>query len=231
MDKKTTHLRKHQNIAYGLGIVLGLLGIGLLFLPAYDKLHASGVMNTGHDSVHCDSCHRDALGTARQQIQANLHHFLGQRENPADFGHQTVSNQNCLVCHERPNDRHPVYRFLEPRFSKAREALHPERCIACHTEHKGQRVTLSEMGYCVNCHKKTTLRKDPLDVPHDQLIALKRWESCLGCHDFHGNHRMKTAKTVQQMIAPEKIRDYFQGGASPYGEALHYTAKKEVDND
>ncbi|MGZ8189614.1 MAG: cytochrome c3 family protein [Methylococcaceae bacterium] len=231
MDKKTTRLRKQQNLAYVLGAVLGLLSVGLLLLPSYDKLHARGVMNTGHDNVHCDSCHQDAPGSSRQQIQANLHYFLGQRNVPADFGHQAVSNENCLHCHERPNDRHPVYRFLEPRFSKAREALHPERCISCHTEHKGQRVKLPEIGYCVNCHRKTRLRKDPLDVPHVRLITLKRWESCLGCHDFHGNHIMKTAKTVEQIISPEKIRDYFQGGASPYGDDLHYTAKKEVNDE
>ena len=143
-----------------------------------------------------------------------------------DFGHQVVTNENCLACHERPNDRHPVYRFLEPRFLKAREALSPQFCVSCHAEHKGQRVTRTEIDYCVNCHKKTRLRKDPLDVSHERLIALKRWESCLGCHDFHGNHMMKTAKTVEAIIPAEKIRAYFQGGASPYGTERRYKAKK-----
>jgi len=48
-----------------------------------------------------------------------------------------------------------------------------------------------------------------------------------GCHDFHGNHIMKTKKTVEQIIPAEKIRAYFQGGASPYGDDRHYKAKKE----
>lgn len=231
MDKKTAHPRKQQHLAYKLGVILGLLCLSLLLLPAYEELHASGTMNTGHDTVHCDACHQNADGSARQQIQANLRYFLGQRDVPADFGHQAVNNGNCLHCHDRPNDRHPVYRFFEPRFSKAREALHPEQCVSCHTEHKGQRVTQSDIGYCVNCHKKTKLRKDPLDVPHDQLIALKRWDSCLGCHDFHGNHIMKTATTVEQIIPPKKIRHYFQGGVSPYGDQLHYQAKKELNDE
>lgn len=230
MDKGTA-TRKRQQPGYKLGMMMGLLALAVLLLPADDRLHARGPMNTGHDTLKCVSCHQAAPGTLRQQIQANLRYLLGQREHSADFGHQAVQNENCLACHERPNDRHPVYRFLEPRFLKARENLGPQRCVSCHAEHQGQRVTRAEIGYCVNCHKKTRVRKDPLDVPHDRLIALKRWESCLGCHDFHGNHIMKTGRKVEQMIPADKILAYFQGGASPYGNERHYKAKKEPNDD
>lgn len=223
--------RKPQHLAYKLGIMIGLISLAVLLLPVYDKFHVRGPMNSGHDTLKCVSCHQDAPGSLRQQIQANLRYAFGQRERLADFGHQAVTNESCLDCHERPNDRHPVYRFLEPRFLKARENLSPQLCVSCHTEHKGRRVTRAELGYCVNCHKKTKLRKDPLDVPHDRLIALNRWESCLGCHDFHGNHLMKTPKAVEQIIPSEKIHAYFQGGASPYGDDRHYKAKKEVNHD
>lgn len=148
-----------------------------------------------------------------------------------DFGRQDVSNENCLNCHERPNDRHPVYRFLEPRFVKAREDLSPHLCVSCHTEHKGQRVTLSDIGYCASCHQDTKIKKDPLDVPHDQLIARNEWESCLGCHDFHGNHQMVPTNKVEQIIAAEKIHTYFQGGPSPYGNDRYHKAKTEVNHD
>lgn len=230
MNKNIT-TRKRQYLAYKLGIMIGLLALAVLLLPAYDTYHVRGPMNSGHDTLKCESCHQGAPGSLRQQIQANLRYALGLRERLADFGHQAVTNENCLACHERPNDRHPVYRFLEPRFLKAREALSPHFCVSCHSEHKGRRVTRAETGYCVNCHKKTKLRKDPLDVPHDRLIALNRWESCLGCHDFHGNHIMKTKKTVEAIIPAGKIRAYFQGGPSPYGDERRYKAKKEVNND
>lgn len=223
--------RKSQQQAYRLGIILGLLGLAVLLLPAYDHQHAHGPMNSGHDTLKCVSCHQDAPGGLRQQIQANLRYAFGQRERLADFGYQAVTNENCLGCHERPNDRHPVYRFLEPRFLKARETLRPQLCVSCHTEHKGKRVTRAEIGYCVNCHKLTKLRKDPLDVPHDRLIALNLWDSCLGCHDFHGNHIMKTKKTVEKIIPAEKVHAYFQCGASPYGDDRYYMAKKEVNHD
>lgn len=230
MDKYTA-ARKPQYLAFKLGIIVSLVGLSMLLLPVYDKFHSRGPMNSGHEQLKCESCHQNAPGSLRQQIQANLRYTLGLREHLADFSHQDVSNENCLGCHERPNDRHPVYRFLEPRFLKARANLSPQFCVSCHTEHKGQRVTRTEIDYCVNCHEKTRLRKDPLDVPHDRLIALKRWDSCLGCHDFHGNHIMKTKKTVEQVIPAEKIRAYFQGGLSPYGDERHYKAKKEVNHD
>ena len=223
--------RKRQHRAYLIGVCLGLVGMTLLFLPDYDRFHVPGPMNTGHEKVKCDSCHQEAPGTARQQIQANLQFVLARRERPADFGYRAVGNDNCLHCHQRPNDRHPVYRFLEPRFLKARENLSPELCVTCHAEHKGQRVTLAEIGYCSQCHKKTKLRKDPLDVAHDKLIVLQRWDSCLGCHDFHGNHIRQTPTKIDQIIPSEKIVTYFKGGASPYGDRRHYQAKKEAGNE
>lgn len=226
-----TKPRKRQHRAFAIGGSVGLISLMLLFLPGYEQFHVRGPMNAGHEKVQCASCHQEAPGTLRQQIQANLQFILARRGRPADFGHKAVGNENCLHCHERPNDRHPVYRFLEPRFVKAREHISPERCVSCHAEHNGRRVTLEEIGYCSNCHKKTKLRKDPLDVPHDKLIVLKRWDSCLGCHDFHGNHIRQTPTKVEQIMPPEKIVAYFNGGASPYGKQRHYKAKKEVEND
>lgn len=196
-------------------------------LPAGEWFHAKGPMNTGHGKLACATCHKNAPGSFRQQIQANLRHALGWREVPAFFGRLPVSNADCMACHERPNDRHPVYRFLEPRFSRARETLRPHQCVSCHAEHHGKRVTLGEIGYCVNCHKDTRLKKDPIDVPHADLIARKQWDSCLGCHDFHGNHIMQTEKSVDKRTSTKRIRAYFDGGSSPYGTNLHYKAKQD----
>jgi len=220
--------RKRQNLAYGVGLSLGLFALMVLGLPIEEKLHARGPMNTGHESIACDGCHRPAPGSLRQQLQAEVRYVLGWRARAADFGRKAVDNAACLACHERPNDRHPVYRFLEPRFLKARQAIAPQNCLSCHAEHSGRRVTQQDIGYCVNCHKETKLRKDPLDVPHDRLIALKQWESCLGCHDFHGNHIYKVPDEAERIVPPARIRAYFAGGPSPYGDARHYKAKKEV---
>ena len=54
MNTSTT-TRKPQHLAYKLGIMIGLLGLAVLLLPAYDKFHACGPMNSGHDTLKCES--------------------------------------------------------------------------------------------------------------------------------------------------------------------------------
>ncbi|MBZ0170170.1 hypothetical protein MELA_02430 [Candidatus Methylomirabilis lanthanidiphila] len=219
--------RTWQNRAYLVGLCVGLGITAFTVLRIGEWFHAKGPMNTGHSKLGCAACHKNAPGSFRQQIQANLRHAFGRRAVPAFFGRLPVGNADCMACHERPNDRHPVYRFFEPRFSQARETLRPHQCVSCHAEHKGRRVTLTAIDYCVNCHKDTRLKKDPIDVPHADLIARKQWDSCLGCHDFHGNHIMQIEKSVEKRTPPEKIRAYFDGGSSPYGTNLHYKAKQD----
>lgn len=224
-------LRRRHNVAYAAGITFGLLALGWLLLPASETLLAHGPMNTGHEGFRCESCHEPAPGTLRQQLQANVRHLVGLRATAADFGRRDVGNEVCIDCHERPDDRHPVYRFLEPRFAQARRDLAPQRCESCHHEHSGERVTLTDIAYCRSCHGETRLKRDPLDVSHADLIAARRWETCLGCHDFHGNHVMKTAERLEDAIAPEVIRTYFAGGASPYGRERRHPARKESAHD
>lgn len=219
--------RRRQNLGYAAGLAAALLAVAVLLLPGNENLHAHGPMNTGHEDLDCDACHEPAPGTQRQQIQANLRYLLGLRATPADFGRADVGKDVCLDCHDRPDDRHPVYRFLEPRFAEARRDLGPQSCLSCHLEHGGGRVTVGDVGFCVACHEDTRLRNDPLDVPHERLIAEDRWETCLGCHDFHGNHVMQTAKRVGQAFPPERIRAYFAGGPSPYGDQLLREARSE----
>jgi hypothetical protein len=66
-----------------------------------------------------------------------------------------------------------------------------------------------------------------VDVSHERLIARDRWETCLGCHDFHGNHVMTTATTVKGVISSARLRAYFDGGPSPFGEVRRHKARKE----
>jgi hypothetical protein len=58
---------------------------------------------------------------------------------------------------------------------------------------------------------------DPLDIPHTTLIGNERWETCLGCHDFHGNHERNVPEIMSQMLTEEQIQRYLDGGKSPYG--------------
>lgn len=215
-----------------VGSVIGSLLAGLTLLglcwPGNEHWSAAGPMNTGHAALPCASCHRPSPGTVRQQLQANARFALGIRRAPVDFGERGVESSDCLACHERPFDRHPVSRFIEPRFSRARAAVDVQRCDGCHREHSGARVT-SEVNVCRHCHGDLKLRLDPLDTSHEDLVREERFSTCLGCHDFHGNHVMSPAKRMSEAVPLPQIGAYLRGGASPYPSHLRKPAKQERD--
>lgn len=214
--------RKWGRLA-GLGAGLG--AVVLLNLPGAEQLHAPGPMNTGHGELACEDCHVPAPGSLRQQFQAQVRFLLGMRAEPAIIGFLPVGNEDCLDCHRRARDRHPVFRFFEPRYTEARRILRPQHCTSCHQEHQGRRVTRSP-DFCRICHGKLTLKRDPLDIPHARLVRDKRWRSCLRCHDFHGNHRMRVAQRLSDAIPEERISRYFAGAASPYSRDKYDSARK-----
>jgi hypothetical protein len=165
----------------------------------------------------------------RQQLQTIAAHWLDRlpRHVDIDLGYRAVTNDACQSCHVRPDDRHPVFRFLEPRFAEARAAIHPEQCASCHREHAGARVTVADGTYCRQCHSDLDVENDPLDVPHRMLVQTQQWQSCLGCHDYHGNHALKPPTRLRNAIAADAIRAYLRGGASPYPPTLvHAEVKK-----
>jgi hypothetical protein len=146
------------------------------------------------------------------------------RSVDATFGHMPVGNDQCTGCHARDQDAHPVHRFLEPRFSEARAVLGADSCVSCHREHKGARVTMA-VEACATCHQTLDLKRDPLDVPHKELVARKEWTSCLGCHDFHGNHKRETQTRLVDAYSKAAIIEYLAGGPSPYGRDFKFPAK------
>ena len=176
--------------------------------------------------LDCTGCHRPAPGSVRQQIQAGTRFLLGLRETPVDFGFRAVENGDCQACHERPFDRHPVYRFNEPRFADARKEIAPQRCASCHREHSGRRVTV-EPDYCRHCHGELEMKNDPLDVSHATLVRESRWLSCLGCHDFHGNHVMKSSTRFADAFSALSVERYFEGDVSPYARQLRKPARQK----
>ena len=206
-----------RSLGIATGLVAGLAALGVLIAPGCEQLHARGPMNTGHEQVECESCHRAAPGTLRQQLQSAARDWVGLDQGAVDVGYRRVDSKACTTCHVRPDDRHPTYRFLEPRFAAARAALHPEQCESCHREHAGVRVTSVDTTFCRHCHRELTVKQDPIDVPHATLVSEQRWETCLGCHDFHGNHTRTTPRRLEEAFPVETIRDYFGGGTSPYG--------------
>ena len=217
-----------RRLGVGTGIVAGIAITAWLNAPGQAHLLAPGPMNAGHASVACVGCHVPAPGSVRQQLQAIARDWLDREASRVDLGYRAVGNAQCESCHDRPDDRHPVYRFLEPRFADARAAIHPERCASCHQEHAGARVTVADAGYCRHCHADLEVEGDPLDISHRTLVEGKRWDTCLGCHDYHGNHALETPTRLDAAIPPAAIEGYLRGGASPYPAPIVRARTPEV---
>lgn len=218
-------MRKLAHKGYFIGLVAAFLLLGFLSLTDFHHLRTPGPFNAGHEKLACEECHESATGSMRQQIQANLAYLAGQRSTVAAFNFEFPDNRDCLACHAREDDHHPVYRFNEPRFKEARKALKPQYCVSCHKEHTGVRVS-SEAENCRHCHEEIKVKHDPLDISHADLIKLKDWGTCLACHDFHGNHVMKVATKVEDMLDAEEIKNYFAGGKDPYSEKKTEKSRK-----
>ncbi|MEM1237081.1 MAG: cytochrome c3 family protein [Pseudomonadota bacterium] len=204
---------------------MAVLGAVVLTVPEAKVVISAGPIQHGHADVDCAGCHVSSAGSLRQQAQANVKYALGLRNHPVDFGYAKVTSDTCLDCHERPNERHPIYRFNEPRFLEARETVEATTCLGCHSEHAAERSFI-EPTFCVACHEDLELKNDPVDVPHVTLIADARWDTCMGCHDFHGNHPVEPQVTLATAYAPEDIIDYLADGPSPFGDKKIYEAKE-----
>ncbi|WP_412550237.1 cytochrome c3 family protein [Shimia sp. MIT910701] len=185
---------------------------------------AHGPLIAAHDGVACVACHSKTPGTVRQQVQAQVRYVLGLRETPVDFGYAAVQSDQCLDCHARPNERHPIYRFREPRFGEAVQQVAARSCLGCHTEHRPEIVT-AQPTLCQACHGDLEVKNDPVDTPHVTLVAQDNWDSCLGCHDFHGNHAFKAPSKLAEALPAQAIWAYFEGGADPFGSPKLFEGK------
>ncbi|UKM64404.1 cytochrome c3 family protein [Flavobacteriaceae bacterium GSB9] len=221
---KVSPLRKRQFWGGLIGVFLGVSLFYVLTWDATEQYVSIGPMNTGHQDLSCFACHADAKGNLVQQVQSNISHAVGMREHGVDFGTQDVTVDNCLQCHDRPNDRHPTYRFSEPRFKEAVQHIDATTCITCHTEHQEERVSVASINYCMNCHQDLEVEGDPLDISHKDLIAKEEWFTCIQCHDFHGNHKYKVPNKMADTIPMRVIQNYFDGGEDPYGNEKKYIA-------
>jgi len=66
---------------------------------------------------------------------------------------------------------------------------------------------------------------DNVEPSHAELITNGAWETCLQCHDYHGNHLHDAPKRLSEGIPQETILNYLKGGADPFGSAKTFTAE------
>jgi ferredoxin-NADP reductase/bacterioferritin-associated ferredoxin len=202
-----------------------LLALSLV-IPRLENQRPHGHPNVGHAELKCAACHTDAPGSTRQVLQAKAKHLLGLRETGAVFGKLPVTNAVCVQCHANPDDRHPANRFLEPRFDEARESVGPQMCVSCHREHSDARVTIGTTTFCVQCHQELKVRNDPIRPTHATILQEKAWNTCMQCHDYHGNHTAKVPLNLRDAADLGAIARYMAKGPSPYGATV-VKAKKD----
>lgn len=187
------------------------------FAVIISQFHARGEFVNGHEGMACKECHQPSPGSTRQQLQAIAKNTLFDAGYEVDFGFQKISSRQCLACHNRDNDRHPIHRFNEPRFIEVVKNLPANQCLGCHSEHNGRTVNLDQIGFCRACHSDLAIKNDSIDISHADLVTAEDWGSCLGCHDFHGNHKHNPPNLYQEATGIGQIEAYFVGGLSPYG--------------
>lgn len=217
-------MQKKRPIAYSLALVFSALLLLGLMQPGNAQFHASGAMNAGHEKLACNDCHREDNNSLRQQLQANVGYLLGQRAQSVKVGYRRVGNRDCIACHDRRDDNHPVYRFEEPKYAEIRKIIAVQNCATCHPEHQNRPVSVA-LEFCRHCHEKIDFKNDPLDKPHGELVETGQWRTCLGCHDFHGNHKMKLNTAMRDVIAVPGIEKYFAGAPSPYSKIKKFPAR------
>ncbi|MFT4699299.1 MAG: putative CXXCH cytochrome family protein [Flavobacteriaceae bacterium] len=220
----------NRNTLMIIGFILSFVMLCFFLKPNNEYYLAKGSFNAGHNNLKCIECHKSAPGTTRQQLQANMKSFLGLKDEYVPFGSLKAGNKECLSCHNRPNDVHPTHRFMEPKFISARKEIQPQNCVSCHNEHSGKRVTIEQIGFCVNCHKDIKINNDPLDISHENLISTNQWSTCLQCHDFHGNHIYQTPTSIKDTIDLKKVENYFEGGEDPYSKIKQYITEMNEKN-
>ena len=219
--------RKNRSEIVSLALVIGAIFMGIWSIPPGLGLRAKGPMNTSHERLQCESCHKEAPGTLRQQLGHNSQAFLGLHDiSPVAVGYKEVDNKVCMECHDRPDDLHPVSRFMEPQFAEQRATLKAHECNGCHGEHQGKRVANVGIAMCKSCHSDMEVAYDQVQPTHAQLLEDDAWETCMSCHDFHGNHLTEIPTRLEKGIPTEALLDYLDGGPDPYSVAKKHTAKE-----
>ena len=78
---KRNHLLRKRAGTIITSLVLSVWFILYFSSPENEHLLSPGCSESCHSTLACIECHEPAEGSTRQQIQANIKHWLGQRKS------------------------------------------------------------------------------------------------------------------------------------------------------
>ena len=209
--------KKRRRVGYRVGLGLGAVYLLLFISVPEGQVLAKGPTNPGHSQLGCTDCHDPAPGTLRQQLQALVAFGLGRRHTAPSIGRLPVDNNVCLDCHHRSTERHPSFRFRQPRFAEARAELGAHECISCHREHTGEHLSVSNE-FCASCHSDMSLQQPVIQPTHEELARNGERDTCLRCHDFHGNHVREAPRSMSRALDLRSVMEHFATGRPIYGK-------------
>ena len=200
------------------GIFVTVLSVAAMTSPSTEQFLSPGGDNEMHEGMACDQCHETAEGTIRQQVQANVYHWLGSRQHGADFLTQPVESADCEACHPMKENFHPQQKLRKSKYYELDTMLGIRECSGCHDHHSSS-VMQHAMTLCMHCHEVWGKKPDTTTPTHVELIAQGRWETCLQCHEFHGGHQREKIFLLEDAHKVDTIQNSLHGkSADPYGD-------------
>ena len=104
----------------------------------------------------------------------------------------------------------PFSRFKEIRFAEQRKELGIHECRACHSEHSGTRMSILPSNYCRSCHENTEIKTTRWILSIRIYSEMEKWNTCLQCHDFHGNHIYEVPQKMKDTIPLLEVQNYLK---------------------
>ena len=72
--------------------------------------------------------------------------------------------------------------------------------------------------FCSTCHSDLGAIDKPIQPTHPELVAGERWDTCMRCHDYHGNHVREAPRTLEEAFDGRTVLRHLDSGAPLYGE-------------
>ena len=89
-----------------------------------------------------------------------------------------------------------------------------------------QECLYSPSNYCRSCHENTEIKDDRWILSIRIYSEMENGNTCLQCHDFHGNHIYEVPQKMKDTIPLLEVQNYLKGEKVIYSTRKHHKALK-----